>query len=156
MSLNYRKEKAAKLSPSKRRMILIMFQRNIPYFPSLREIRDELIQAQINEITLDCKSWQDRMSFKQLKSMYSSNWERVFELGDFGNLEKPLTPEILQDPSHKITAHILYLYSMESFIYREINKASRQKDRSKIKFYGAYAAALSYIINTANKQRGRN
>ena len=42
---------------------------------------------------------------------------------------------------------------MESFIYGELNQASRQKDKSKIKFYGAYAAALSYIIYTANKNR---
>ena len=43
MSLNYRKERAAKMSASKRRMILIMFQNDISYFPTLREIRDELI-----------------------------------------------------------------------------------------------------------------
>lgn len=45
LSLNYRKERAAKMSPSKRRMILIMFQNDTSYFPSIREIRDELIQA---------------------------------------------------------------------------------------------------------------
>ena len=43
MSINYRKVRAAKLSESKRRMILIMFQKDLKYFPSLREIRDELI-----------------------------------------------------------------------------------------------------------------
>ena len=42
---------------------------------------------------------------------------------------------------------------MESFIYGEMNRASRDKDESKIKFYGAYAAALSYIIYTANVNR---
>ena len=45
LSLNYRKERAAKMSSSKRRMILIMFQNDTSYFPSIREIRDELIQA---------------------------------------------------------------------------------------------------------------
>ena len=49
-SLNYRKEKAAALSPSRRRMILMMFQRQYPYFPTLREIRDELIEGQIDQI----------------------------------------------------------------------------------------------------------
>ena len=43
MSLNYRKERANKMSPSKRRMVLKMFQEDISYFPTMREIRDELI-----------------------------------------------------------------------------------------------------------------
>ena len=42
---------------------------------------------------------------------------------------------------------------MESFIYGEMNKATRLKDQSKIKFFGAFAAALSYIINYANKNQ---
>ena len=39
---------------------------------------------------------------------------------------------------------------MESFIYEEMNKASRQKDTSKIKFYGALASALSFIVHAGN------
>ena len=45
MSLNYRKRRAAMLSNSKRRLILAMFQKDISYFPSLLEIRDQLINA---------------------------------------------------------------------------------------------------------------
>ena len=52
-----------------------------------------------------------------------------------------------------MTKHILYLYSMESFIYADMNQASREKDRTKIKYYGAFAAALSYVIYSANKNR---
>ena len=42
---------------------------------------------------------------------------------------------------------------METFIYADLNRASREKDKTKIKFYGAYAAALSYIIYFANTKR---
>ena len=42
---------------------------------------------------------------------------------------------------------------MESFIYEDLNKATREKDRTKIKFYGAFAAALSYIIYNASHNR---
>ena len=45
---------------------------------------------------------------------------------------------------------------MESFIYGDLNRASREKDRTKIQFYGAYAAALSYIIYFANQNRKTN
>ena len=68
-------------------------------------------------------------------------------------MDKPLSVKILSDPHHVITRHILYIYSMESFIYADMNKASRDKDMSKIKFYGAFAAALSYIIYNANQKK---
>ena len=45
---------------------------------------------------------------------------------------------------------------MESFVYEDLNRVCREKDKSKIKFYGAYAAALSYIINFANNNRVEN
>lgn len=78
----------------------------------------------------------------------------LFELANLGaNLHKPLTKKILSDPQHKITRHLLYLYTMESFIYENLNTASREKDKSKIKYYGAYAAALSYILHAANQNR---
>ena len=68
-------------------------------------------------------------------------------------LDEPLTPKVLSDPYHKAVMHIIYIYSMESFIYAELNRVCREKDKSKIKFYGAYAAALSFIIHSANKNR---
>ena len=69
------------------------------------------------------------------------------------DLDKPLTPKILSYPNHKTVRHIMYIYSMESFIYEELNKVCREKDESKIKYYGAFAAALSFIIHSANKNR---
>ena len=42
---------------------------------------------------------------------------------------------------------------MESFIYHDLNRATREKDRSGIKFYGAFAAALSFILYSASKNR---
>ena len=37
--------------------------------------------------------------------------------------EKPLTFEILENYEHPITKALLYLHSMETFIYRELKKA---------------------------------
>lgn len=67
-------------------------------------------------------------------------------------MEKPLTKKILSNPKHPFVKILLYIYSMQSFVYSEMNKASRSKDRSKIKFYGAYASALGFIIHCGNKQ----
>ena len=39
---------------------------------------------------------------------------------------------------------------METFVYKEMNKTSRMKDESKIKFYGPFASALGFIIHCGN------
>ena len=84
LSLNYRKERAVKISSSLRRMILIMFQKDISYFPTLKEIRDELILAQIHEIQNNSSLWDDQTKFDQLKKQYTLNWQLLFDLADLG------------------------------------------------------------------------
>ena len=46
----------------------------------------------------------------------------------------------------------MYIYSMQSFVFSEMNKASRMKDESKIKFYGAFASALGFIVHCGNQK----
>ena len=69
------------------------------------------------------------------------------------DFRKPLTHKILRNPKHKFVKTLIYVYSMESFIYSEMNKASRSKDLSKIDNYGPYAAALGYIIHCGNNDK---
>ena len=64
---------------------------------------------------------------------------------------KPITPELLADTDNGFVKMIVYIYSMETFIFKELNWASRNKDESKIQFYGAFASALSFIIYCGNK-----
>ena len=45
MGLNYRKRRAAQMSPSKRRMILVMFEEDYQYLPSLDDIKNELLKT---------------------------------------------------------------------------------------------------------------
>ena len=71
----------------------------------------------------------------------------LFELANLGDLDKPLTAKILSDPFDKITQHILYLYSMETFIYADLNRASRDKDKTKIQYSGSLSVPLQ-IINS--------
>ena len=78
----------------------------------------------------------------------------LFNLANINyEFDKPLTPKILSDPTHEAVKHLMYIYSMQTFIYEDLNRVCREKDRSKIKFYGALAAVLSFIINSANKNR---
>ena len=47
---------------------------------------------------------------------------------------------------------------MESFIYHDLNRACREKQMDQIQYFGAFSAALSYIIYFANsnKRKGRD
>ena len=86
-----------------------------------------------------------------MKNQYASRWKLLFKLAKLDeDMDKALTPKVLSDPNHLAVKHLIYIYSMESFIYSELNRVCREKDQSKIKFYGAYAAALSFIIHSAN------
>ena len=69
---------------------------------------------------------------------------------DLGDLDKPLTKEVFMDPEHPVTKHILYVYSMASFVYPATNSTCRQKNNMNIQYYGAFAAALSCILYFAN------
>lgn len=115
-----------------------------------------MIEAQINKIEEKCQNWNDARILAAVKANYVSTWKKLFMLAELGDLDKPLTPDVLSRTKSKITRHILYMYSMESFIYQDLNNATRAKDESKIKYYGAFAAALSYIIYSANKNRVRH
>ena len=67
LCLNWRKYRAQKMSRSIRRMILIMFEVDYQYFPTLNEIKDSLIKYQMIDLTMDKKSWNKRTSFKHLR-----------------------------------------------------------------------------------------
>ena len=58
LSLNWRTYRAQTLSVSNRRMILKMFDNDYQYFPTLREIRDSLIKAQMRVLEDDAFKWE--------------------------------------------------------------------------------------------------
>ena len=101
----------------------------------------------------DKESWNNTIKFNAMKKDYVRKWDVLFGMGKLGDIDVPLTSKILRDPSHKITKHLLYIYSMQSFIYEHLNRACRQKNMESLQFFGAYSAALSYIIYYANKKR---
>ena len=69
------------------------------------------------------------------------------------DFKKALTPKILSNLEHPFVKLLIYIYTMETFIFREMNKASRSKDLEKIKFYGPFASALSFIIHSGNRSK---
>jgi len=54
--------------------------------------------------------------------------------------------KILKNISHKITQFLLYIHSLESFLFPALKKASKEKDESRIMTLGPYSFALSFIL----------
>jgi hypothetical protein len=85
-----------------------------------------------------------------LKLNYANSWNHIFDFADIGDLEKPLNNEILTNPSSEISKHIMYLYSMESFLCHDLSQACSEKNDTKIEYYAPFANAVSQIIHSAN------
>ena len=52
----------------------------------------------------------------------------------------------VSDPESQLTKLILHLYSMETFLYEEINMATTSQDKSKISTLGPYLFILNLIV----------
>ncbi len=67
-------------------------------------------------------------------------------------MNKPLTYEILYDLSHPVTQTLLYIHSMETFIYKDLKKAYLQKDITKVKTLGPYAVMEGILYESLSKK----
>ena len=68
-------------------------------------------------------------------------------------MNQPINPEKLHDPDHPVTQIMVYIHSMETFIYKDLKKASLNKDITKVKTLGPYAYVLGEILNKALFQK---
>ena len=53
---------------------------------------------------------------------------------------------ICDDPEHPHVKAILFVYSLESFLFNVINRSSRDKDTSVISTMGPFSVTISEII----------
>ncbi len=85
---------------------------------------------------------------------FHQTWEvlKVIASTDY-KYDKPLNFRVLKSYNHSVTKILLYIHSMECFLYRELKRASIEKDKTRIRSLGPYAAALSYIIENAHYSR---
>ena len=44
------------------------------------------------------------------------------------------------------------MYSMETFLYKNVNLAGRNQDENKVISLGSYARVLTYILKHSNKK----
>ena len=51
----------------------------------------------------------------------------------------------MKNPDSIIAKGFVFIYSMETFLYSNLNRAEREKDGSKIKTLGPFAFVLGFI-----------
>ena len=134
-------------------MIYGHFNHDIGLLPSPEQILFGLILAQVSYFThLEKKDTDYRFMLNKSSPTWKI-WDEIFKMMKSVDFDKPLTHEILSDPSHVLVKTIVYIYSMESFVYKEMNWATRTKDTEKISHYGPLASALSYVINCSKDEK---
>ena len=70
------------------------------------------MNAQMKIIEQNQSRFKDINKVIVLRGIYLHEWSMLFEVANLGDLNKPLTPKILSNPYHKITKHLVYIYSM--------------------------------------------
>ena len=64
---------------------------------------------------------------------------------DLGRGVRDLSAEMSDDDMLAIQV-IMKMYSLESFLYREVNRACREKDKSKIQTLGPFSFLVTKIL----------
>lgn len=129
-------------------MVFHHFNYTFKFLPSPSQILSGLILAQIDQY--NSEDFEKVENFNELIKLHLELWVHIFSLAKNTKLDFPLTPEILSNPNHEFVKTLIYIYSMQSFVFSEMNKASRKKDKSKIEWYGPFASALGFIVHCGN------
>ena len=97
----------------------------------------------------NCECAQVKIKEEAKKNLFES-WDTFIwdQLKD-EDWDTPLKRDKLVNPDEPVTKMILKLYTMESFLYRIVNEASRTGDETKVDSLGPYSHCLDTIIAKA-------
>ena len=73
-------------------------------------------------------------------------WKDIFNIHIVIDFDIELTRDYLEDTSLKINSSLLYIHSMETFIYPTIDAAERIKDLTKVDTLGPFSFVLYKIL----------
>lgn len=146
LAWNWRAKCNETLYGSRRLMAFGQFNHNQAILPTPAQILNGLVLAQIEQLK------REQISNFSVCLPYVEIWKKIFDMVKNVPSQKPLTPKILSNPNHKFVKTLVYIYSMQTFVFNEMNRASRLKDHKKLRQYGPFAAALSFIIHCGNKR----
>jgi hypothetical protein len=80
----------------------------------------------------------------EMKYIVRLIWSTFLFVQGIKDLKKVPT---IDKPEHEDVKAVLFLYSLESFLYPRLNRISIEKDKSSIMTLGPFAVALTKIID---------
>lgn len=123
-------------------------------WPSRRQIMDGILMEDKNQL----EKLYPGASFEQKQrtaETRSAAWQVFFKTSGLisgADINEPVDVTILeQKPHDPLTCVLLYIHSMESFVYNVLCDAQIQQDVTVVDSLGAYAKALNRIVYSANQ-----
>ena len=124
--------------------------------PSLNQISAGLIAEAMFQLKLAMGNMKEqKVHFKALANI-KETWEDLLAEPQVHDRDAALEYDIfankpigLHDPDSPVVALMVFIYQMENFAYRELNRSSRFKDNTKVQTLGPWGAALYEIIERA-------
>ena len=119
----------------------------------MKQISDGLIAEAKFQLLQAMGKVSTQKSVLEAQANIAKTWEELFALPQV-NPNQPLeadyeedengsfVPIGLTDPKSPANAVILFIYQMNNFCFKELNRSSRFKDESKVNTLGPWAAAL--------------
>ena len=80
---------------------------------------------------------------KTLEDLIEETWNAISILADLTSHGNQPDEYVLSNSDHIVTKTIIYIYSMESFVYKKVNESSRNQDKTKISTLGPFAVLLT-------------
>ena len=79
-------------------------------------------------------------------------WVTFFKVAGIQDSDLKKMP-VFDQPEHPHVKAIIFVYSLESFLFSEINRSSREKDTRVIDTLGPFAVAISNVIEKLEAKR---
>ena len=121
--------------------------------PSWKSVLEGIQIEEIHQIARnfpDIKE-EDKLDMMLMRCKF---WEALIRLMYLPfEIEEVLFIENLKYPLNYVVKSIMKIFSLETWLYSAVNKASRERDRSKIETLGPVACILSHALLLAAKSR---
>lgn len=120
--------------------------------PSWKQVYDGLISEETSQIMNETRGSKEDRKDAVLKRALGV-WDLIFGLLGIDKSTEPIPYHVLTDANHPTTSALFQIYSLEFWLFNEINKASRAKDNKKVSTLGPFATILSVALDHAQKSR---
>merc|ERR1712070_205965 len=92
--------------------------------------------------------------FEEAVKNLTETWEnQIFGWIPDIDMDAPITMEMIRDPDHEVIQFILWLYTLDAFLFADLNEGSKEGDMAMIDTLGAFAAVFGTIINYSARNR---